>query len=192
MATYALTWDLDSVFARPDTAAFQQALSDFHRDLSALAERSDRLPVIAETDQSAKDWSAFLAEYERIEALAGDLGSFIGCHAAADAANKLIRQHEATLSAWDPLRERIATNVEFALQAVPADLLARWLKRDAQLDRNQFFFEQRRKNAQMRLPREQELLAADLAVDGQHAWGRLYDRLSSELRITVMERGELV
>jgi len=36
------------------------------------------------------------------------------------------------------------------------------------------------------------LLAADLAVDGIHAWGRLYDRLSGELRIKVMERGEVV
>ena len=31
-----------------------------------------------------------------------------------------------------------------------------------------------------------------VAVDGIHAWGRLYDRISGALQIPVMERGELV
>jgi oligoendopeptidase F len=44
----------------------------------------------------------------------------------------------------------------------------------------------------LRLPKDQELLAADLAVDAIHAWGRLYDRLSGELRIEVMEKGQIV
>src|SRR5690606_39109017 len=47
-------------------------------------------------------------------------------------------------------------------------------------------------NAAQRLPKDQELLAAELAVDAIHAWGRLYDRLSGELRIDVMEKGEVV
>ncbi len=42
------------------------------------------------------------------------------------------------------------------------------------------------------MPKEQELLAADLAVDGFQAWGRLYDRISGALRISVMEKGEVV
>ena len=31
----------------------------------------------------------------------------------------------------------------------------------------------------LRLPKEMENLAADLAVDGIHGWGRLYDRISA-------------
>ncbi|HUE17374.1 MAG TPA: M3 family oligoendopeptidase, partial [Planctomycetaceae bacterium] len=44
----------------------------------------------------------------------------------------------------------------------------------------------------LRLPKEMENLAADLAVDGIHGWGRLYDRISGALRVRVMERGEVV
>src|SRR5207245_6537839 len=66
------------------------------------------------------------------------------------------------------------------------------LAADKTLAQNTFFLAQRRKNARLRLPRGEELLAADLAVDGIHAWGRLYDRLSGELRIKVMETGEVV
>src|SRR6185369_16503300 len=63
---------------------------------------------------------------------------------------------------------------------------------DAWLKQNAFFLRQRRKNARMRLPKAEELLAADLAVDGLHAWGRMYDRVSGDLRVKVMERGEVV
>ncbi|MFM8219713.1 MAG: oligoendopeptidase F, partial [Planctomycetaceae bacterium] len=57
---------------------------------------------------------------------------------------------------------------------------------------NRFFLEERRRNASLRLEPEQEQLVNRLAVDGQHAWGRLYDRLSGELRVQVMEKGEVV
>src|SRR6185436_13237098 len=54
----------------------------------------------------------------------------------------------------------------------------------------EYFLITRRKNAALRLPKSQELLAADLAVDGIHAWGRLFDRLSGSLK--VQEQGKLV
>ncbi|HTI50220.1 MAG TPA: M3 family oligoendopeptidase, partial [Planctomycetaceae bacterium] len=75
--------------------------------------------------------------------------------------------------------------------ASDADFSA-FLKCDPWLLQNAFFLTQRRRNAQMRLPNGEESLAADLAVDGIHAWGRLYDRLSGDLRIRVMELGEIV
>ncbi|MFQ5733020.1 MAG: M3 family oligoendopeptidase, partial [Planctomycetaceae bacterium] len=37
-----------------------------------------------------------------------------------------------------------------------------------------------------------QLFAADLGVDGIHAWGRLYDRISGALKVRVMERGDVV
>ncbi len=100
-----------------------------------------------------------------------DLAAFVGCHAADDTANKTVRQYEAALSALDPQREQIYTTLELLLRdASPADLAAA-IAGDARLAANRFFLEQRRKNAALRLPKEQELLAADLAVDAIHAWG---------------------
>ena len=107
-------WDLDSLLPPPANEEFPRVVEAYRRDLAALAERSDRLPGVG--DREAAAWGAFLREYERLEMQATDLSAFIGCHAAADAANKLYRQFEAALSALDPLRERIATNLEFALR----------------------------------------------------------------------------
>jgi pepF/M3 family oligoendopeptidase len=190
--THDQNWDLDSLLPDPGSSEFPQIVDAFRRSLEALAEESDRLPAVSGSTADPAKWGAFLRECERLEMQAVDLSAFIGCHAAADAANKLFRQFEAKLSALDPLRERIMTNLEFALRdAGNADFQA-LIAAEPTLAQNGFFLAQRRKNARLRLPRGEELLAADLAVDGLHAWGRLYDRLSGELRIRVMEQGEIV
>ncbi|MGE5194292.1 MAG: M3 family oligoendopeptidase, partial [Deltaproteobacteria bacterium] len=189
-AKYHQNWDLDALLPPPAGEEFPKIVEAFRCDLAAFAERSDRLPGVSSHDATA--WGAFLREFERLEMQATDLSAFIGCHAAADAGNKLYRRFEAALSALDPLRERISTNVEFALRVAGEADFEALTAADPTLSKNAFFLAQRRKNARLRLERGEELLAADLAVDGIHAWGRLYDRLSGDLRIQVMEKGELV
>jgi len=191
-ARHSQVWDLDSILPPPESPEFGKIVDDYRARLTRLAEETDRLGPIGADPAANAAWTRLLPEYEGVESLAGDLGSFIGCHSAADAGNRAFRQVEAKLSALDPLRERIATSLEFALQsAAPAQLEA-WIASNPWLQANRFFIEQRCKNASLRLPKPEETLAADLAVDGLHAWGRLFDRLSGDLRITVMEKGQLV
>ncbi|MGH7199726.1 MAG: M3 family oligoendopeptidase, partial [Planctomycetaceae bacterium] len=189
---YALTWDLDSLLPHPRTQDFLSLLDEFRRDLERLAAESDGLPRIGAEPASVRPWVGFLRGFESVAARSRDLNAFIGCHAAADAESKLFQQLEGQLSALSPLQEKIATNIQFALKDASAAGLKAFTEADPWLGEIAFFLEDSRRNAALRLPREQELLAADLAVDGLHAWGRLYDRLSGALRITVMEKGELV
>lgn len=188
---YALTWDLDSLLPHPASEEFSKILDAFRTGLTHAAERVEKLPTL-NSAKAAAEWSVFLKEFESLEAQAGDLASFLGCHAAGDAGNKLFRRYEAALSALDPLRERIYTNIEFAFQAASDAEFSSFISGDPWLKSNSFFLQQRRKNARMRLPKAEELLAADLSVDGLHAWGRFYDRVSGDLRVKVMERGEVV
>lgn len=192
VADFELTWDLDSLLPNPQTGAFNEILEKFRADLNSLADRSDELPVVSTGEKAVAAWVEFLSDYERVDAEAVDLNAFIGCHAAAEAENKRFQQFEAQLASLEPLRARVATNVEFALRSVPDSVFAEFVAADDKLREIEFFLAERRRCAQLRLPKEQELLAADLAVDGIHAWGRLYDRISGELRISVMERGEVV
>jgi pepF/M3 family oligoendopeptidase len=121
-----------------------------------------------------------------------ELNSFAGCHAAADAANLEYRQLESRLAALEPLTEKIAASIEFALQPCSDEVFEAFVSGDERLTEVRFYLEEQRQKAALRLPREQELLAAELAVDGFSAWGRLYDRLSGDLRVELMEKGELV
>ncbi|MEX0703148.1 MAG: M3 family oligoendopeptidase [Planctomycetales bacterium] len=187
---YALTWDLDSLLPRPESEEFRGLFDQFRGDLSNLADRSDALP--APDPASARAWSEFLGDYQSLAARATELNAFIGCHAAADAGNRLYRKFEAELSALDPLRERVATNVEFALRETTDEAFAAFVAADRRLAELAFYLADSRQNAMLRLPREQESLAAELAVDGLHAWGRSYDRVSGDVRVRVMEKGEIV
>ena len=189
---YPVTWELDSILPHPETSEFAALFGDYKRRLTTLADESDRLPAISAAADHAQAWTKFLSEYAIVEKLANDLASFAGCHAAADAANKRFQQLEGELSALDPLRSKIATNVEFAVKEANVVALDEMLAANPELGELRFFFDERRCNAAFRLPKAQEQLANDLAVDSIHAWGRLYDRLSGELKIRVMERGEVV
>lgn len=192
MASFSQVWNLDSLLPHPGGEAFRTLLDKFRADLTRLAGQSDSFPAVGADKAAVKTWVTFLREFETLEAQATDLNAFLGCHAAADAGNKLFRQYEAALSALDPQREKIYTNLEFALKEASDADYAAFIAADSWLQNSKFFLDMRRKNAAMRLPRAEELLAADLSVDGLHAWGRLYDRLSGELRVKVMERGEIV
>lgn len=190
--TFPISWDLNSLLPHPDQPKFRQHLEEFKSRLEQLATDSDRLPMVEVTTSAITAWSTFIKQYELVDAQATDLRAFLECHCAADAENKRFQQLDAELAALSPQREKIATNVEFALRDVPIEVFHEFIRSTADLERLQYFFVLRRRNAALRLPKDQELLSAELAVDGLHAWGRLYDRLSGALKVTVTERGKRV
>ena len=192
MTKYNRNWDLDSLYPHPESAEFATIFGSLADDLKALADRSRSLPPVCAEDACVAHWRTFLMHYQDTDSRMGELNSFIGCHAAAHANSKLFQQFEARLAQLAPLREQIATNLELALQSAGDDDFNAFCTGHPDLARIQFFLEQSRRKASLRLPGEQELLAAQLGVDGIHGWGRLYDRVSADLRIEVMERGEIV
>lgn len=190
--TYPLTWNLDALLPHPAQPEFQSLFEQFRTDLAALAERSDELPAVTAHPECVAAWTDFLRDYADVEARANDLESFIGCHAAAEAENKLFQKLEGQIAAVRPLLTRVRTNVEFAVKTVGETDLELFLASAEELQEIAFFLRDCRANAALRLPKEQELLAADLGVDGIHAWGRFYDRISGALKVKVMEKGEIV
>lgn len=187
---YALNWELDSLYPHPSQPAFQTILDAYKDDLHGLAADSELLPAVR--PEQAGAWAPFIERLSDLLARTEDLHALIGCHAAADAENKLFQRLEAQFSALGPLRQQILTNVELAFKGVSHEELRCFCAADERLRRVEFFLTECRRNSVLRLPKDQELLAAELAVDAIHAWGRLYDRLSGELRIELMEKGEIV
>ena len=191
-AEFSISWDLSSLAPHPDTPDFRQRFDEVKRRLAALAQESATLPIAAVNPQTVRAWEALLPRYEQLDGELNDLRSFLECHCAADAENKPFQQLEAEFSALTPLREQIATNIEFALKELGDAEFEHFVNQSSGLKRLRYFLVVRRRNAALRLPKDQEFLAAELAVDGLHAWGRLYDRMSGALRITVQERGKPV
>ena len=189
-AAYPQTWELDSLLPAPESTGFEQRLAAYRVALESLATRATALPAV--TPAGAAAWSEFLTAYATASAEGTELRAFVECHAAADAGNAHLQRLEAKLAALDPLRSEVATSVEFALKGAPDADFEAFVAAVPSLTAQRFFLEDARRLAGLRLPREQEQLAAELDVDGFSAWGRLYDRLSGAVRVTVMERGKLV
>ncbi|MCA9055787.1 MAG: oligoendopeptidase F, partial [Planctomycetaceae bacterium] len=188
-ADYPLNWDLDSLYPNPADAAFAAQVDRLKQDLRALAEDSESLPMF---DVDPSRWGAFVERMADALGRYEDLISFVGCHCAADAGNKTYQRLEGALASLEPLWQQTLTNVEFGLKDIETGRLETIVSQDQRLAAVQFYLEERQRSAALRLPKGQELLASDLAVDGLSAWSRLYDRLSGELRVEVMERGEVV
>lgn len=189
---YPLNWQLLDLMPHPETAEFRQRLASLKAQLTAVADALDALPPLTATDSVTRQWAEWLQQYEAIDRQLADVRSTVGCWNAVEAENVAFQQLEAELSALNPLRDRVKVSLEFQLRPLdPEELLAVCCQQPF-LQENAFYLQLKRKMAGFRLPREQELLASDLAVDGLHAWGRLYDRMCGRLRITVMERGRPV
>jgi oligoendopeptidase F len=189
---YPQTWDLDSLYPHPETESFQALFTELEESFRDLAKSVGLLPPPSPAAEAGKAWIQFLDDWARLKARKNEVDTFIGCHAAADAANKVFRMYEARLSSLSPLEEQVATELEFSLQGCDAASLAEFIEAAPDLSRIAFFLRERQDASRFRLPKDQELLAADLSVDGLHAWGRLYDRISGDLRVRVMQRGEIV
>lgn len=189
---YPLNWELDSLYPHPESDDFRTIVDQLKSDLNRLAAVSDGLPPVDVAEASVASWSDFMTQHAAAHSELTAINAFIGCHAAADAANRTYQKYEGELSALSPLKSQIATNIEFAFQAAGEDTFSEFVKAAPTLIENKYFLDTCRRNASLRLPKEQELLAAELDVDGLHAWGRVYDRLSGGLRIPIQERGEIV
>lgn len=191
MYQYPTVWDLDVILPHPGTPEFRTTLDAYRRKLQTLAEQSDELPAL-QREGASETWASFVNSCLDIWEWSEELVSFVGCHAAGDAQNKEFQRLEGVLAALRPLRERIAVNIELGLQSATDAEVAAFIESHPGLNRVSFFLHEARRNAKLRLPRDQELLAADLDVDGLQGWSRLYDRLSGELRVEVMEQGRVV
>ena len=188
---YSLHWELDSILPNPQTPAFQAHLEQYKVDLTQVADQSDSLPPVTASGASSV-WGSLIEQLSTLLARGDDMSAFVGCHAATDAENKEFQRIEGALSALSPLRQRALANVELAFVGVDETAFERFIAGDARLKTLRFVLEECRRNAALRLPKEQEQLANELAVDGAQAWSRLYDRISGELKIEVMERGRVV
>ncbi len=189
---YPLTWELKSLYPHPDHADFEACLKQMKASLEDLVKRVEQLSSATDPQTDATVWGDFLTDYQAAIAELAGLFAFLECYCAEDAHNKHYQVLMARLAGIRPLRENIETQLQLTLREIPDEVVQQFADKDARIGEIQFFLEDCKRNAKLRLPKEQEILASQLAVDGLHAWGRLYDRLSGNLKIQVMEKGELV
>ena len=174
-----MNWDLGSYFPRfdgPEMGDFQAALA---ADLEALLARAGDLPALGPGNAGA--WESVLLDVEELSRRLSHLGSYLGCLTAADAADEAYRKAEAGFARTAAEAEKLEVELQRGLkEAADADLEA--LAARPALEGCGFHLRRLRDEARRTMSPAEERLAADLGVDGIHAWGRLYDTLSGQLQ----------
>ena len=187
--TFPLVWDLDSLAPNPERAEFQDDFQQLADELESLATAAGQLDELS--TESAGSWANLLQRWEQVLARLSGMHAHVGCHAAADASNACFQQWEARLAAVEPLRQRIGSALETRVGHATEESIDAACAADAGLAEVRFYLDELKLKSQLRFPEELEDLASELAVDGLHAWGRLYDRVSGSLRIPIQVKGEI-
>lgn len=186
MATAAPDWDLSPFFDALDSESYRAFRSRLVTSIGELAARFDALGPVAER---ADDWAEALARLEQLSAEYRHLDSYLGCVNAAESANEVAQREEAQAARLGASLEKIFVAVRAGFKAAGDDAFAALLA-DERLADTGHHLRRLRTMAARTMDASLEGLSADLAVDGIGAWGRLYDKVSGNLELTLAVPGQ--
>ena len=172
--THPDRWSLESwfsAFGAPDYSDFKAVLV---HDVEALKTQAAALG--ADTAEIARVINALESLSDRL----GHLSAYLGCLSADDANDEAVKADEAWISTLEAESTKLMASLRSALAALTDDSFEALLA-DPSLKNAEHAVKRMRHEGQHQMKSEMEALAADLNVNGLHAWGRLYDTLTGKM-----------
>jgi len=167
-------WSLESWFSgfgKPDYTDFKAALV---RDIEAMKARTAALT------SDTKELAHTINDIESLSDRLGHLAAYLGCLSADDANDEAVKADEAWISTLEAESTKLMASLRSKLAALSEEAFAAMLS-DASLKNAEHAVKRLRYEGQHQMSAEMESLAADLNVNGLHAWGRLYDTLTGKM-----------
>jgi oligoendopeptidase F len=167
-------WSLTSWFSgfgQPDYLTCKEQLVG---DLEAMKER------IARLGSDASGMADVINAIEELSDRLGHLYSYLGCLSANDADDEAVKADEAWVSTLGAEHAKVMASLRSKLAELSDEAFTTLLT-EASLKQAEFAVRRLREEGQQQMSVELEALAADLGVDGLHAWSRLYDTLTGKM-----------
>jgi len=182
-------WDLETIFpGGSQSPQFKKHRDKVEADLKSAATKLEALPAKID-DSSVKQWADFVLQYQAILADIELVMALSGCLTSQDvkddAAAAIEGNADEYLSGW----EKLNAGLEASTLKISDDEWDLLIKAPT-LDGLVFPLNEMREIAKSKMPLEQESLALELAVNGYHAWNRLYNKMAGDLRADFEEDGE--
>lgn len=176
--TAKMNWDLTSYFPEFDGPGMKEFKENLKRGIQNTKERASTLDKLDGRNQ--KDWEDVFLSNEDLVTRYSHLNSYIGCLSSADGLNEEYLREEAEMSIVGAEFSKLKVELMRAVKDASEEDFKSFTERKA-LDGSKYYLGRLRHESQKRMNTENEILAADLGVDGIGAWGRLYDTASSKL-----------
>lgn len=184
-------WDLDSIFPggseSEEYAAFR---ADIKNDLKKASEDIKNLPEKLD-DSSRVKWIQYFRQIQELAARVDQAGSFVGCLVSQNTDDTKAQQIYGEIDVFDSELRKILVSLEAFAMNQTDDEWKKLIESD-ELKEVQFYLNEMRDIARKKMKPEYEALAAELAVNGYHAWNRLYDKIYGDLRGDFTENGKKV
>jgi len=178
MTTPRQSWNLEAYFPSFDGAEYRAFKAGLAAELDVQLRLAEGQALL--TAENAVAWAASFGAWENLTARIWHLGSYLGCLGAADAANETVQSETAKLASLDATCSKLRIEILRALKGVAQGDWEAFLAIPA-LSGAAYRLERLRREGAHQMTRIEEALAADLAVDGFHAWSRLYDTITGKM-----------
>ncbi|MBU8933610.1 MAG: M3 family oligoendopeptidase [candidate division Zixibacteria bacterium] len=182
-------WDLETIIpGGSKSPQFKKHRDKVEASLKSAAANLEALPEKID-DASLSQWVDFVLQYQAILADIELVLALSGCLTSQDVKDDVAAAIEGKgdeyLSEW----EKLNAGLEARTLKISDDQWDLLIQAPA-LDKLAFPLNEMREIAKSKMPLEQESLALELAVNGYHAWNRLYDKMAGDLRADFEEDGE--
>jgi len=182
------TWDLESIFAGGShSTEFENFRAQIKRDLKAMKDKFHDLPSQL-NDSSRAGWIDYIKRIQDLRDRIDQAGAFVECLVSQDVhdekANQIFGETDVFFSELDQIMvifEAFAKSQE--------DSQWQMLCEHDEMKEVGFFLNETRDIARLKMAPEYESLVSELAVNGYHAWNRLYDKMYGDLSVDFVEDG---
>jgi oligoendopeptidase F len=175
-----MDWDLTGYFANFE--AYEAFVGELETDCKRLVTSLSSVPALSALSEGT--WAGAVDRYEAILSRFSHASSYVGCLAAAEASVERHQQAESRMARVGSELSKLGLEFVRALRDVDDASFEAFAARPDIASARPAIVRWRREGAHTMAP-ELESLAADLGNDGLHAWGRLYNRVSSDLTFTM-------
>ncbi len=187
--TKAPKWDLESIFpGGSKSKEFKKFRQEIQNNLEASNKTLESLSSL-EGEIDYKRWGKLVLDMQKLGDDIKQAYSFAGCLISQDVEDTEGHRIDAELSAYSARWQSIMTGLESFALKLSDDEWNNFII-VAGLEEIRFFLDEMREMAKSKMPPVLEKLAISLAVDGYHAWNRLYDKMAGDLRVDFTENGK--
>lgn len=180
--TYALNWDLDSLFPGGiNSAQLKTKLTQTQSAIASLGDLLDRWDAASDAP-AYQQFEKLITQLQQIDAALGQMGIFITAVGSADVANPDVAPMEAELRNLGTQAENVSGKLKKVLVQVPDANFAAMLATPA-LQPIAFNLTEMRNDGKELLDDKTEALISRLNLDGKAAWSSHYDSLVATVNV---------